>query len=169
MGLLLDSHLFQCHMTFFCRHTVSIWRSSISQIEEFVGRHDDTQLLPHHPIHDRGSWHHRHHVTDDMFVSCMACRHQWGTVGKYRLYSPLGSQRIKKRNYEEYKKYKKEDERGRLCCIDPAEQSRDALGTLLAGTVVFLEKIKFQAFQVSIYWDHQTGDASVWEKMQKEA
>ena len=118
---------------FFCRHTVSIWRS-ISQIEEFVGRHDDTQLLPHHPIHDRGSWHHRHRVADDMFVSCMACRHQWGTVGKYRLYSPLGSQRagIKKRNYEEYKKYKKEDERGRLCCIDPAEQSRDALGTLAA-------------------------------------
>ena len=109
-----------------------------------------------------------------MFVSCMAGRHQWVTVGKYRLYSRHSScsgQRagIKKRNYEEYKKYKKEDERGRLCCIDPAEQSRDALGTLLAGTVVFLEKIKFQAFQVSIYWDHQTGDASVWEKMQKEA
>ena len=76
-----------------------------------------------------------------MFVSCMAGRHQWVTVGKYRLYSPLGSQRIKKRNYEEYKKYKKEDERGRLCCIDPAEQSRDALGTLLAGTVVFLENM----------------------------
>ena len=81
---------------------------------------------------------------------------------------------IKKRNYEEYKKYKKEDEGGRLCWsrrgrIDLAEQSRDALGTLLAGTVVFLEKIKFQAFQVPIYWYHQTGDASVWEKMQKEA
>ena len=54
---------------------------------------------------------------------------------------------IKKRNYEEYKKYKKEDEGGRLCwsrggCIDLAEQSRDALGTLPAASIpVFLENM----------------------------
>ena len=57
-------------------------------------RHDDT-ALPHRPIHDgkvmvaEAAWHHRHRVTDDMFVSCMAGGHQWVTVGKYRLYSPL--------------------------------------------------------------------------------
>lgn len=71
---------------------------------------------------------------------------------------------IKKRNYEEYKKYKKEDEGGRLCwsrggCIDLAEHSRDALGTLPAAVQsqspsrTCQEKIKFQAFQVTTSWE----------------
>ena len=73
---------------------------------------------------------------------------------------------IKKRNYEEYKKYKKEDEGGRLCrrgCIDLAEQSRDALGTLAAA--VFPELNMSRENQIpgiptyNLLGDHQTGDA----------
>ena len=74
---------------------------------------------------------------------------------------------IKKRNYEEYKKYKKEDEGGRLCrrgCIDLAEQSRDALGTL-AAAVFFPELNMSRENQIpgiptsNLLGDHQTGDA----------
>ena len=75
---------------------------------------------------------------------------------------------IKKRNYEEYKKYKKEDEGGRLCWsrrgrIDLAEQSRDALGTLAAA--VFPELNMSRENQIpgiptyNLSGDHQTGDA----------
>ena len=74
---------------------------------------------------------------------------------------------IKKRNYEEYKKYKKEDEGGRLCrrgCIDLAEQSRDALGTL-AAAVFFPELNMSRENQIpgiptyNLLGDHQTGNA----------